>query len=297
MLMSGVFELEGLDLQGSQTIHGRQIHAWLLNLVRAKNPAFAQELHDGARHKPFTVAIGTLSGAEEGIANLSLCEPSLIFRITSLSNKLTILLGECIEGLHEIQLGGTTFRLRQVSLNTCEHMLAGTNSFEQIWEDAGFRLQLGDVSLRFLTPTAFSFNYSSRSLENMESELPDRNRAKRQLDRRNTLFPIARLVFASLAEKWTEYAPEKLKIKPESQRIFLDLVREEAHAIRTALPLDYNKFQVKGFVGGCTYSAGCKPSAEFQHMLHVLASFAFYGGVGLKTTSGMGLTICVDASE
>jgi CRISPR-associated endoribonuclease Cas6 len=297
MLLSIVFELERISMQGFQTISGRQIHAWLLNLVRARDQSFAQELHDGSRHKPFTIAVGTLSGAfEGGVANLTPDDPHLIFRITSLSNRLTILLGESIEGLGEIQIGGAAFCLRQVYPDACEHMLAGACSFEQIWEYAGYRQAFNEVVLRFLTPTAFSFDHGGRSLQNMSGEFPDRDSAEGHQDRRNTLFPIARLVFASLAEKWTKYSPEELQTKPATQQILLNLVREEAHAVHTVHPLDYNKFQVKGFVGYCSYSVGRKAPAELRHMLHALASFAFYGGVGLKTTSGMGLTICEEAS-
>jgi hypothetical protein len=292
MLLSIVLELEPLAIQCFQTITARQIHAWLLNLVRARDPSFAEELHAGDRHKPFTVAVGTLAGSEEGFANLTPDDSCLIFRITSLSNRLTILLGDSIEGLREIQLGGTAFCLRQVSLNASEHLLAGASSFEQIWESAKYRRELSDVKLRFLTPTAFSFDHGGRSFLNVSGDPADGGPDARQQDRRNTLFPIARLVFASLAEKWTKYAPEALKIMPETQRTFLDLVREEVHAIHTVRPLNYNKFQVKGFVGYCVYSAGHKAPEEMRHMLRALAYFAFYGGVGLKTTSGMGLTIC-----
>jgi CRISPR-associated endoribonuclease Cas6 len=298
MLLSVVFELERVSMQGFQTVSGRQIHAWLLNLVRARDPSFAQELHDGSRHKPFTVAVGSPAGAfDAGVANLTPDDPHLIFRITSLSNRLTILLGESIESLSEIQIGGADFCLRQASPDTYEHILAGASSFEQIWEYAGYRQEFSEVVLRFLTPTAFSFDHGGRSLQNMPGEFPDQYPVERHQDRRNTLFPIARLVFTSLAEKWTKNAPEEFKIKPETQQIFVDLVREEAHAVQTVHPLDYNKFQVKGFVGYCSYSIGRKAPAELRHMLHALASFAFYGGVGLKTTSGMGLTICEEASE
>ena len=44
----------------------------------------------------------------------------------------------------------------------------------------------------------------------------------------------------------------------------------------------------KWFVGSCEYSVGRRGSADHRRFLRLLAEFAFYAGVGLRTTMGMG---------
>jgi CRISPR-associated endoribonuclease Cas6 len=105
----------------------------------------------------------------------------------------------------------------------------------------------------------------------------------------NILFPEPSLVFRSLWEKWNAHAPWEI-----GGDILTELVgaaRVEAHRLHTQpvkLKLDGKLRFFKGFVGWCEFSTGPKASPEVQRVLHLLADFAFYAGVGSKTTMGMG---------
>ncbi|MBI3490961.1 MAG: CRISPR system precrRNA processing endoribonuclease RAMP protein Cas6 [Acidobacteria bacterium] len=45
---------------------------------------------------------------------------------------------------------------------------------------------------------------------------------------------------------------------------------------------------MRGFIGTCEYSVGPRAPEDVSRALHLLADFAFFCGVGLKTTMGMG---------
>jgi len=50
--------------------------------------------------------------------------------------------------------------------------------------------------------------------------------------------------------------------------------------------LHYPKYTQKGFVGTCSYVV--QGSNTFASLLTTLAAFAYYAGIGYKTTMGMG---------
>jgi CRISPR-associated endoribonuclease Cas6 len=107
----------------------------------------------------------------------------------------------------------------------------------------------------------------------------------------NALFPMANQVFAeSLGRKWNEHAPEKLppgllgelaqQTRVERFSLWTEAVRFRGDRSRP--------FVEKGFVGECEFSVGPRGSPEAQRALHLLADFAFFAGVGKRTTLGMG---------
>ena len=122
------------------------------------------------------------------------------------------------------------------------------------------------VELQFTTPT--TFHSQGRSLP----------------------LPLPRLVFGSLLDRWNAFAP--LRIDPEILVVVEQACTIARYDLRTeAVPLG-GGLQI-GFVGRCTYGLppgrGVRPADEYAwRVLHLLANFAFFAGVGAKTTMGMG---------
>jgi CRISPR-associated endoribonuclease Cas6 len=52
--------------------------------------------------------------------------------------------------------------------------------------------------------------------------------------------------------------------------------------------LDFGGYQELGFSGQVTYEFSRDVPVELARAINALADFAFYGGVGAKTTMGMG---------
>ena len=51
---------------------------------------------------------------------------------------------------------------------------------------------------------------------------------------------------------------------------------------------DYAGYRQLGFVGACEFLPHRGVPADVVRVLHLLAAFAFFAGVGYKTTMGMG---------
>jgi CRISPR-associated endoribonuclease Cas6 len=103
--------------------------------------------------------------------------------------------------------------------------------------------------------------------------------------RLNMPLPWPRLVFQSLANKWNAFAPMQLWIN------WADFDRQVTVArfdLKTKL-LDFGGFRQVGFVGECWFLIDPEARVPLRHALYTLAQFAFYAGVGRKTTMGMGM--------
>ena len=122
------------------------------------------------------------------------------------------------------------------------------------------------VILEFHTPTAFSSNV-------------------RNVTR---LFPEPSLVFRSLGKRWNAHAGGPFAFDDGLLEELCDGIRVERYALETREVRLSTRASTKGFVGSCEYSVGRHGSADRRRFLRLLGEFAFYAGVGLRTTMGMG---------
>ena len=106
----------------------------------------------------------------------------------------------------------------------------------------------------------------------------------------NLPLPVPRLVFQSLYEKWQHFCPH-LPLKED----LLDFIDQNLFPAEYDLQTNMVNFgknaMYVGFTGRCTF--GLKQRTiqtypEHARQVDLLASFAFYAGVGQKTTMGMG---------
>ena len=117
------------------------------------------------------------------------------------------------------------------------------------------------VRLHFCTPTAFRQG---------DLDLP---------------LPLPRLVFRGLLTRWNAFAPASLPITGET----IDrLVALSSAKLETRVFYD-GRAHIPGFVGSVEFRVLRGAPAEAIRALHALTEFAFYAGVGRKTTHGMGL--------
>jgi len=101
---------------------------------------------------------------------------------------------------------------------------------------------------------------------------------------RQFFLPLPELVFGSLLRKW------RLHVKPDAwpgleavlPEIEIQNYRIESHAVR----LRTDRI-IRGFCGETEYSFRSLPEPE-QRALSTLAAYAFFSGVGYKTSQGMG---------
>jgi CRISPR-associated endoribonuclease Cas6 len=99
-------------------------------------------------------------------------------------------------------------------------------------------------------------------------------------------FPSPAMLFGSLAAAWNEHLPmslDKQAIRAYAEEtVVVGLYRLESRMFRY-----WGQPQI-GATGVITYLLQDRQNQELGRALNLLADFAFYSGVGYKTTMGMG---------
>ena len=257
MPASVVFALEG---PASASPSGRGELACFLDLVRRVDPALSAVLHANDRLKPFTVS--PLTPDRETPANEG--RGRFWLRVTALDERLADIVVRPVA--QRVRIGRATFAVTDVVTQPWRHAWAGAVSYERLVAAVQAGATDSALVLEFHTPTAFSSN--------------ERNVTR--------LFPEPALVFRSLGKRWNMHAGEQFAFDDGLLEELCEGIRVERYALETRKALLGPRKGTKGFVGSCEYSVGRRGSADRRRFLRLLADFAFYAGVGLRTTMGMG---------
>ena len=238
---------------------GHHAHAFLLALIREIDADLSARLHaPGA--KPFT-ASSLLRGPTRGPAGWQVREGArYALRFTALDEALFAkFLGSLLGSqAPDLRLGTAHFAIATVHTQPATSSWARVASFDQLIDAASADASL---ALEFCSPTAFQLT-GNHSL----------------------LFPDPALVFGSLAARWNAFAPAKI------DRAVVDQIAAAALVSRYRLEtsmFDFGRYRKVGFVGHCHYQLRAAGS-EVVQAANTLAAFAFFAGVGYKTTMGMG---------
>ena len=68
------------------------------------------------------------------------------------------------------------------------------------------------------------------------------------------------------------------------------MIRISDYELRTEL-IHFARYKVIGFKGHVTYTCPREADVAFRRAINALADFAFFAGVGYKTTMGLGQAI------
>ena len=126
-----------------------------------------------------------------------------------------------------------------------------------------------DIALNFVSPTAFSFG-------------------QKEWGKKAVVLPQPALVFGNLLRTWNALAPDELHIEADELMPCVEehVVVSRIDRLKTSVLKFKHSLQI-GFVGEVTYK--CMAERErARRQVNTLADFAFYAGVGMKTTMGMG---------
>lgn len=255
---------------------GRAAHAWFLDQVRAHDPALARSLHAPNQERPFTVS--NLWGTRPGVAELPTSgkvgnsvalEPghACFLRLSSYEPALSALLAErLLPGLPEtISLAGATLRIVGATSDPQQHPWAGHATMQDLLRQHTLHGQPESrVALHFASPTVF------RSQEMM---LP---------------LPLPRLVFEGLVRRWNAVAP--ITLPAEVNRFAEECLAVSQHRIRTERVVfgeDGERGAFPGFMGHVTFVFRVKDH-YWMGLIHLLAAFSLYAGVGQRVTMGLG---------
>jgi len=268
---------------------GPLIHGGLLAWLREVDPAVAARLHEPNRDRPFTT--GALwwpdrraqATAQQYGQRLPVTPAQTYWlRITLLESALFRPFTQPLLRFADqpaLQLGEIPFDIVEVVVTPRPGERPGTtwSGWTTYAELAAWAANLPEeclhtLRLEFDTPTCFSDG-------------------DRPWGRRTCVLPEPVRIFARLAHQWRVFAPPTLVGAIDEGAV-------RAYTAERMMIYDYrlriqrvhlNHAPQPGFVGWCDYllpdddAGGC-----VRRQVQLLASFAFYAGVGYKTTLGLG---------
>ncbi|MCL0053026.1 CRISPR-associated endoribonuclease Cas6 [Dehalococcoidales bacterium] len=240
---------------------GEALHGLFFEVLKGKSEAIASKLHNLKAEKPFSLSPPLEENElKQGYSFIPQGE-RITFKVTLLDEEL---LADAISAFFTAMLEGRILKLSEKSVvvekvDVREGKFVSFTSFTKILSEVDLQEK---ITLEFLTPTSFRVN-------EMQS-----------------LFPEPRLVLSSLLKRWNVFS--KTKLADEVSEIF-PLIQVSNYSLRTEL-VNFSKYKIIGFKGRIEYRLPQKSPGTLLQATNALADFAFYAGVGTKTTMGMGQT-------
>ncbi|ACK64597.1 CRISPR-associated Cas5e family protein [Rippkaea orientalis PCC 8801] len=250
-LQSLVIEL-GVAKQGKlPATLSRAIHACVLNWLSLADSQLANQIHD-SQISPLCLS-GLIGNRRQPY---SLLGDYFLLRIGVLQPSLIkpLLKGIEAQETQTLELGKFPFIIRQVYSMPQSHKLSQLTDYYSL---ALYSPTMTEIQLKFLSPTSF------KQIQGVQP------------------FPLPELVFNSLLRKWNHFAPQELKFPEIQWQSFVSAFELKTHAL---------KMEGGAEIGSQGWVKYCFKDTEQARIASILSHFAFYAGVGRKTTMGMGQT-------
>jgi CRISPR-associated endoribonuclease Cas6 len=253
MPVSVVIELQSGVEVSLPSYTGRMVHGWFLDWVSSVDPPRAAVLHACRQVKPFTVS------------SLRRDRGVIWLRLTAFECDLANWLIRHLDTdlPEETTIDGVVYEVSAVHAEPGRHPWAGWTTYRDLVDHHlnGWEAE-ERVTLLFASPTTFRSGGV------------------------NVPIPLPDLVFGSLADRWAAYSPvaldEAIRVVTAGQ-VVISRYRLQTHAVQLK-----KSYQV-GFTGSCEFTILAK-NPYWRQVCALLADFAFYSGVGYKTTQGLGQT-------
>jgi CRISPR-associated endoribonuclease Cas6 len=305
VLYSTVVKLIAMRDGSLPATQGRLAHAAFLDIIRAVDPDLAAALHASRARKPFTVSpLYGLPRPQDGQVPVRRGRTAWL-RFTLLGGELfatftrrflttpspTLPLQGGKEGTLKgkanvetfqpanpprgggptIRMGAVDFAVSEVLTTPGSHAWAGyttLGALERAWGERRLDAAAWSISLRFASPTVFSRGTRDGLGKWMEP------------------FPSPALLFGSLAAAWNQVSPrpvDKAAVRAYAEEtVVVGLYHMSSRMVRY-----WGQPQI-GATGRISYLLKDRRDQPMIRTLNCLADFAFYSGVGYKTTMGMG---------
>lgn len=250
MPYSIVIELYSSDGITENNLNSRVLYALTLNIIQSSDPELSKYFHDEEFNKSMI------------LRKLYYKNNILVLRLTLLDEKLfdkfgNVMINAC---MNSYDLNGNELKIAKItSSNESELFWAAYTTYQDIYNNAK-----KDKSLSFKIVTPLAFKQGDSFLA----------------------FPMPDLFFKSIHKKWNKHSGLGF------DDIYLDLIEKDVHIsfydLRTEQVKDNLKIAFTGCVGKITFKISNKASDKFIHYLNVLSDYAYFSGIGAKTTMGMG---------
>ena len=257
---------------------GRAAHALLLKVVSQKDENLADDLHEnGSSLRPFTTSSLIGYSSRRGLET----ERSYTLRLTGLNQDVTNHLleaskeGGILQPGKTIQLDFLSFEI----LTNSAHIqtsgngetnpeqtpyLSGLTSYQELSAPYLLAKKQPDrlVTLKFFSPASW------KSAAGMHIPVP-----------------LPELVFNSLLNRWNAFAP--ITFPGEVRRYAAECLAISRYQLSSRVIPQKRGSKRIGCVGEVTYTS-VNFDRYWMSLIQTLADFAFYAGVGINTTQGLG---------
>jgi CRISPR-associated endoribonuclease Cas6 len=257
---------------------GKILHGLFYELLQKASAAKGDEVHSVEGLKPFSTAL--LLNERQRRAESIRAGEEVKIRFTFLDDALYPLLARYFLSTPDLSLDLVRTELtvaRILSTPQSGEEWAGYASFADTWERASAQEKI--FSFLFVTPTFFKRGGGPAYPDLI---IP---------------LPLPDLLFGSLLRNWNQFSPvsfieaallkevcahhlEVMHHRITSQLARLVFPRGDGHYRTTSWP---------GFVGTCSFRLVELHDPTIIKTLNALADFAFYSGIGAKTTMGLGI--------
>jgi len=279
---SFVFVLRAHHSHAVSNHMGRAVQQCFLKMIADFDPALAEQFHDGTTGvRPYTVSGLFRLGKTQIVRGAIAAEEQVWFRITALNDTafdaLKTLANTRVDT--PVEIDNATWTLETVDASSGGW--AQQSSYMLLLTEHAATRPAFEIRLTFDAPTGFHTKGAT---------VP---------------FPMPTLLFESLMTRWSAFSPIVL---PELLHPFVDQhlsIRAFEGATRSIL--QKNGHPEIGFVGEVTYALvrrnptlhkvdprlSRQLEAQYTPLaqaINLLAAFALFSGVGIKTASGMGVT-------
>ncbi len=255
---------------------GRLGQAAFLNLIRTIDPTLSAALHAKNQRRPYTVSpLLNIGQPKNGYFTLSAGQPVRL-RCTLLTDQLFTTFSQYLLNppgrLPTLQLGNLTFTITEMLTTPGSDPWAGYTS-------------LADLTRRWQPPIEPSHKIN---LDFASGVIFSRSSNKAGLGKFMEFFPTPDMFFGSVEARWRQltHLPSPMTNKELREYVHETVVISKFN-VKTKLHHYWGNPQIGG-IGQITYELRDTANTQMTGFLNVLADFAFYSGVGAKTTMGMG---------
>jgi len=242
---------------------GRAAHAAFLQAIASQLPSLADQLHDSSLPRPFTVS-NLMGKFNQGVP---LSTEAYRLRLTSLTNDLSSAFtaalsdGGALSPGAVLDLDYLPFTITHVT--SADTPWTGADRYADVLQRCTLSAVQPDRRLRFQFASPTCFHQAEKT---MPLPLPD-------------------LVFGSLLQRWNAFAP--LTLPDETRRYAAEcLAISNFHLSSRLAGLKETGLRV-GCSGSVTYTS-LNPDRYWLGLMHALAEFALFSGVGISTAQGLG---------
>lgn len=235
---------------------GKKLHGAFLNIIKKADEKLAQELHDKDIPKEFTVS--NLFGTSSKGFNL-IEGQNYFFRVTFLTDKI--------------------------------YKIFSSEIFKNILKEKGIFIENIPLSIEEIV-------YKNNKYTGIMDKIEKRSKKYKLIFKTPTLFksgdifirfPDITYLFRSLLNKYNLYSKDKI-----NNDILEKLYEINYEKIDISLKKEFlNKFFIEGFIGEIVVRIDSK-NEEFIRDINTLLNFAFYCGVGTKSSIGFGQVLVED---